>query len=104
MARAMSLTLDALRLGSRSTLPFLIGVPLLWLASGAVSSFVEIILITAAINVVLAVSLNVVNGTTGQFSLGHAGFMPVGSYTPPILAQPFSTTASPAPPPARHPP
>jgi len=30
---------------------------------------------------VLAVSLNVVNGFTGQFSLGHAGFMAVGAYT-----------------------
>jgi branched-chain amino acid transport system permease protein len=40
-----------------------------------------IVLINAGINVVLAVSLNVVNGFTGQFSLGHAGFMAVGAYT-----------------------
>src|SRR5712671_7172517 len=33
------------------------------------------------INVILAVSLNLVNGYTGQFSLGHAGFMAVGAYT-----------------------
>jgi len=32
------------------------------------------------INIVLAVSLNLVNGYTGQFSLGHAGFMAVGAY------------------------
>jgi len=32
------------------------------------------------INLVLAVSLNLVNGYTGQFSLGHAGFMAVGAY------------------------
>ncbi len=32
------------------------------------------------INVVLAVSLNLVNGFTGQFSIGHAGFMAVGAY------------------------
>ena len=32
------------------------------------------------INVLLAVSLNLVNGYTGQFSLGHAGFMAVGAY------------------------
>lgn len=38
------------------------------------------ILITVGINVVLAVSLNLVNGYTGQFSLGHAGFMAVGAY------------------------
>ena len=34
----------------------------------------------AGINVILAVSLHVVNGLTGQFSLGHAGFMAVGGY------------------------
>src|SRR5260370_40269292 len=32
------------------------------------------------ISTILAVSLNVVNGYTGQFSLGHAGFMAVGAY------------------------
>jgi branched-chain amino acid transport system permease protein len=33
------------------------------------------------INIILAVSLNLINGHTGQFSLGHAGFMAVGAYT-----------------------
>lgn len=33
------------------------------------------------INIILAVSLNLINGHTGQFSLGHAGFMAVGGYT-----------------------
>ncbi len=33
-----------------------------------------------AVNVVLAVSLNIINGMTGQFSIGHAGFMAVGAY------------------------
>ena len=33
------------------------------------------------VNVILAVSLNMVNGFTGQFSIGHAGFMAVGAYT-----------------------
>ncbi len=32
------------------------------------------------VNVVLAVSLNIINGMTGQFSIGHAGFMAVGAY------------------------
>ncbi|MEO6391114.1 MAG: branched-chain amino acid ABC transporter permease [Pyrinomonadaceae bacterium] len=32
------------------------------------------------INVILAVSLNLINGVTGQFSIGHAGFMAVGAY------------------------
>lgn len=36
--------------------------------------------IDVGINVILAVSLNLINGHTGQFSLGHAGFMAVGAY------------------------
>lgn len=34
----------------------------------------------AAINVSMAVSLNLINGVTGLFSIGHAGFMAVGAY------------------------
>jgi len=39
------------------------------------------VLMFIGINIVLAVSLNLVNGFTGQFSIGHAGFMAVGAYT-----------------------
>jgi branched-chain amino acid transport system permease protein len=39
------------------------------------------IVIDVGINIILAVSLNLINGHTGQFSLGHAGFMAVGGYT-----------------------
>ncbi len=38
------------------------------------------VLILIGINIVLAVSLNLINGFTGQFSIGHAGFMAVGAY------------------------
>lgn len=38
------------------------------------------------VNVVLAVSLNIVNGMTGQFSIGHAGFMAVGAYGSGLLS------------------
>ena len=39
------------------------------------------VLIKVGINILLAVSLNLINGYTGQFSLGHAGFMAVGAYS-----------------------
>ena len=42
--------------------------------------YVRIILLIG-INISLAVSLNLINGLTGQFSIGHAGFMAVGGYT-----------------------
>jgi len=41
---------------------------------------VQRIVLLAGVNVILAVSLNLINGTTGQFSIGHAGFMAVGAY------------------------
>jgi branched-chain amino acid transport system permease protein len=41
--------------------------------------------VTCGINITLAVSLNLINGYTGQFSLGHAGFMAVGAYTAAML-------------------
>jgi branched-chain amino acid transport system permease protein len=44
------------------------------------------ILIYSGINIILAVSLNLVNGFTGQFSIGHAGFMSVGGYLSAFLS------------------
>jgi branched-chain amino acid transport system permease protein len=42
------------------------------------------------INIILAVSLNLINGYTGQFSLGHAGFMAVGAYTAAVITNQFT--------------
>jgi branched-chain amino acid transport system permease protein len=41
--------------------------------------FVQVVML-CGINVILAVSLNLINGFTGQFSIGHAGFMAIGAY------------------------
>jgi branched-chain amino acid transport system permease protein len=51
----------------------------LWLQDGLIE-YVQRIVLLAGINVILAVGLNLINGTTGQFSIGHAGFMAVGAY------------------------
>ena len=48
---------------------------------GTLNPYYYDILIGIGITVILAVSLNLINGYTGQFSLGHAGFMAVGAYT-----------------------
>lgn len=42
-------------------------------------------IILTLINVILAVSLNLINGYTGQFSIGHAGFLAVGAYVGAIM-------------------
>ena len=49
--------------------------------------------IDVAISIVLAVSLNLINGHTGQFSLGHAGFMAVGGYIAAKITLVFGVTA-----------
>ena len=51
------------------------------LFSDRISPYYYDIIIGIGINIVLAASLNLVNGYTGQFSLGHAGFMAVGAYS-----------------------
>jgi branched-chain amino acid transport system permease protein len=49
--------------------------------SGHINPYYLDIITGIGINIILAVSLNLINGYTGQFSLGHAGFMAVGAYT-----------------------
>ena len=48
------------------------------LSAGLVNQSYQITLTSMCINVILAVSLNLINGFTGQLSLGHAGFMAIG--------------------------
>jgi len=49
------------------------------------SSFSLRIFNLCGIYVILALSLNLINGFTGLFSLGHAGFMALGAYTTALL-------------------
>ncbi len=53
--------------------------------SGMIPPYYASIVLYAGINIILAVSLNLVNGFTGQFSMAHAGFMSVGAYTSAFL-------------------
>ena len=47
---------------------------------GNASAYIIRITRLCAINIVLALSMNLVQGFTGIFSLGHAGFMAIGAY------------------------
>jgi branched-chain amino acid transport system permease protein len=49
------------------------------------NKYVQLVLMYVGINIILAVSLNLVNGYMGEFSLAHAGFMAVGAYTAALL-------------------
>ncbi len=66
----------------RSLVPVLLGIGSALLIHCAVPThgYAARIFFAMGINVILAVSLNIVNGFTGQFSMGHAGFMAVGAY------------------------
>ena len=51
-----------------------------WWFSDRIDPYLLDVITSIGINIILAVSLNLVNGYTGQFSLGHAGFMAIGAY------------------------
>jgi branched-chain amino acid transport system permease protein len=78
---------------------FLLVGGVLWVANGVlagdllpsvrISPYVTQIMTLAGINIILAVSLNLINGFTGQFSIGHAGFMAIGAYSSAFLSVTF---------------
>ncbi|HBT48172.1 MAG TPA: branched-chain amino acid ABC transporter permease [Peptococcaceae bacterium] len=64
------------------------------LEEGIITKFQQVNLMLLGINVILATSLNLIVGFTGQLALGHAGFMAIGAYVATIftvkLGQPFA--------------
>lgn len=63
---------------------------------GIIDSYIMLNLVVIGINIILAVSLNLITGFTGQFSLGHAAFMSIGAYVSAVatakLGLPFSVS------------
>ncbi|MGA7577489.1 MAG: branched-chain amino acid ABC transporter permease [Desulfobaccales bacterium] len=53
--------------------------------SGLLNPYVVQIMMYVGINMILTLSLNLVNGYMGEFSVGHAGFMGIGAYVASIL-------------------
>lgn len=62
---------------------FIITVVPSWL--GVYNTYQQFVLITIGINIILTVSLNLINGYMGEFSVGHAAFMGVGAYVTSIF-------------------
>ena len=54
-----------------------------WL--GLYSGYIQFLLAVIGINIILTVSLNLINGYMGEFSVGHAAFMGVGAYVASLL-------------------
>ncbi len=65
-------------------------------ATDLLDQYIQLILMYIGINVILSVSLNLINGYMGEFSVGHAGFMAVGAYIASFLSvQVFPAGAGP---------
>ncbi|MGE5550484.1 MAG: branched-chain amino acid ABC transporter permease [Bacteroidota bacterium] len=60
----------------------------LWYADRYFDTYIVRILNVCAIYAILGMSMNLINGFTGLFSLGHAGLMAVGAYTTALLTMP----------------
>ncbi|MEM3646710.1 MAG: branched-chain amino acid ABC transporter permease [Thermofilum sp.] len=71
----------------------LLAIALLIVLNFTASSYIQRVIINLGINIILVVSLNLSNGFTGVFSLGHVGFMAIGAYTAAILTLPLSLKA-----------
>ena len=63
------------------TIALLWGINWILIAYGSDYAYFIQILVLIGVNAIMAVSLNLINGITGQFSIGHAGFMAIGAYT-----------------------
>ncbi len=63
----------------------LLALALLLPGSGVLNPYVVQILMYVGINLILTLSLNLVNGYMGEFSVGHAGFMGIGAYAASII-------------------
>ncbi|OKP98943.1 branched-chain amino acid ABC transporter permease [Paenibacillus sp. P46E] len=72
------------------------GVVQVLLTTGVFNDVTRSMLLLIGVNIMLAVSLNLITGITGQFSIGHAGFMSVGAYTSAILTLDYNVPFVPA--------
>lgn len=54
-----------------------------------IGPFWQLNIILIGINIILAVSLNLITGFAGQFSIGHAGFMAIGAYLGAVVTVKF---------------
>ena len=57
------------------------------MSANVINSYYKGIITLALINIILAVSLNLIVGFTGQLCLGHAGFMSIGAYISAVITQ-----------------
>ncbi|MEG2372362.1 MAG: branched-chain amino acid ABC transporter permease [Hydrogenoanaerobacterium sp.] len=69
-------------------------IAFIFLANTFFDSYIRRILSLCAIYTIMGLSMNLVNGFTGMFSLGQAGFMAIGAYTVAIFTVPIEQRAT----------
>ncbi len=61
-------------------------IPALLIQIGVIDAYTAQILTLSGINAIMALSVNIICGITGQLSLGQAGFMAIGAYSTILLS------------------
>ncbi|MEZ4814614.1 MAG: branched-chain amino acid ABC transporter permease [Bdellovibrionota bacterium] len=77
----------------KSNIKWIVALVGVWILSPILSKYFPpyetLILLQCGVAIILATSLNLINGFTGQFSMGHAGFMAVGAYASSVITTVF---------------
>ena len=66
---------------------FILLVPALLIHLSVIDAYTAQIITLGAVNAIMAISVNIVCGITGQLSLGQAGFMAIGAYSAILLTE-----------------
>lgn len=73
--------------------PWILALFIVWIFQGFIAQNIDTYFLTivaySGIAIIMAASLNLITGITGQFSMGHAGFMSVGAYASTVLSMYF---------------
>ncbi len=72
----------ALPVTARYAIALALSFLIVWglIAAGIINDYLFTVVVSICVNIILACGLNLITGFTGQFSLGHAGFMSIGAY------------------------
>nr|HMM32220.1 branched-chain amino acid ABC transporter permease [Clostridia bacterium] len=72
----------ALPVTARYAIALALSFLIVWglIAAGVINDYLFTVVVSICVNIILACGLNLITGFTGQFSLGHAGFMSIGAY------------------------
>lgn len=83
--------------GYKSLSLWVLAIVFVWIVDAffvdSINPYFFSVIMYAGINIIMATSLNLVNGFTGQFSMGHAGFMAVGAYVSASMTTYFQATS-----------